>query len=125
MSAPKKQKIIGLSESDLHLALTHLRKLRSSLDSEEVPESDPTLVDHRRTTVSPSKKCKIIGLSGLELDLALTQLRKLRSSVVVEEVPESDPMPADTSTDQLDDMITTLDSRINSPLVGPLISYLV
>ena len=64
-----------------------------------------------------SKRRKISGLSGLELDLALTQLRKLRSSVIVEEAQESDPTPTDTFTEQLDSMITTLESRVNDPLV--------
>lgn len=73
--------------------------------------------------MSPSKKRKLSGMSGLELDQALTQLRKLRSSVVVEEVPESDPAPANVFTDQLDSMITTLESRGNSPLVRPIFSY--
>jgi hypothetical protein len=67
--------------------------------------------------MSTSKKRKISGLGGLELDLALTQLRKLRSSVNVEELLESDPTPTDTFTDQLDSMITTLESRVNDPLV--------
>jgi hypothetical protein len=77
------------------------------------------------TTMSATKKRKISGLSGLELDLALTQLRQLRSSAIVEEVPESDAAPVDTFTDQLDSMITALESRVNSPLVRPLFSYFV
>ncbi|KAF8625256.1 hypothetical protein AX15_005478 [Amanita polypyramis BW_CC] len=73
--------------------------------------------------MSLSKKHKISGLSGLELDLALAQLQKLRSSGIVEEVPKSDPTPPDTFTDQLDSMITTLESRAPSgikmkPLLG-------
>lgn len=75
--------------------------------------------------MSTSKKRKISSLSGLELELTLAQLRKLRSSIIVEEVPEFDPTPADTSTDQLDSMIATLESRVNNPLVRPLFSYLV
>ncbi|KAG8902133.1 hypothetical protein FRB99_004820 [Tulasnella sp. 403] len=42
MSASNKLKISGLSGSELDLALTQLRKLRSSVIVEEVPESDPT-----------------------------------------------------------------------------------
>lgn len=67
--------------------------------------------------MSALKKHKISGLSGFELDLALTQLWKLCLSVVVEELSESDPTPADTFTDQLDDMIATLETRANNPLV--------
>ena len=42
MSSSKKRKISSLSGLELELALTQLRKLRSSLIIEEVPESDPT-----------------------------------------------------------------------------------
>lgn len=45
MSASKKRKISGLSGLELDLALTQLRKLRSSVIVEEVPESDPTPAD--------------------------------------------------------------------------------
>jgi hypothetical protein len=41
MSSSKKRKISGLSGLELDLALTQLRKLRSSVIVEEVPESDP------------------------------------------------------------------------------------
>ena len=41
----KKRKISGLSGLELDLALTQLRKLRSSVIVEEVPESDPTPAD--------------------------------------------------------------------------------
>ncbi|KAK2467651.1 hypothetical protein APHAL10511_000506 [Amanita phalloides] len=45
MSASKKRKISGLSGLQLDLALAQLRKLRSSVIIEEVPESDPTPAD--------------------------------------------------------------------------------
>ena len=45
MSLSKKRKISGLSGLELDLALTQLRKLRSSVIVEEVPESDPTPAD--------------------------------------------------------------------------------
>ena len=45
MPASKKRKISGLSGLELDMALTQLRKLRSSVNGEEVPESDPTPTD--------------------------------------------------------------------------------
>jgi len=74
--------------------------------------------------MSASKKRKISGLNGFKLELALIQLRKLRSSAVIIEVPESDPAPADTFMDQLDSMITTLETRLDDPLVNPFVGYL-
>lgn len=62
-----------------------------------------------------AKKRKISGLSGLELELSLTQLRKLRRTLIFE-VPESDSAPTDTLGDELDNVITLLESRINDPL---------
>ncbi len=45
MSSSKKRRISCLSGLELDLALAQLRKLRSSVIVEEVPESDPTPAD--------------------------------------------------------------------------------
>ena len=68
------------------------------------------------------KKRKISDPGGSKLDLALAQLRELR--VLFNEVLESDPTPADTLTNQLDVMIATLESRVNSPPVCIAIIFL-
>ena len=97
--------------------------MQSKVQASRTPDFETTT--HSLTTMSATKKRKISGLSGLEVDITLTQLRKLRSSAVIQEVPVSDAAPVDTITDQLDRMITALESRVNSPLVWPLFSYFV
>jgi hypothetical protein len=59
--------------------------------------------------MSASKRHKFYGLSSLELDLMLTQLQKLYLSVIV----------------GVDNMIATLRSPVNNPLVRLLLCYLV
>lgn len=116
------EEISGLSSRlELEFILTQLRKIRSDITSEEVPNP---------SSMSSSKKYKISGLNGLELDLALAQLPKLSSSIVIEEM-ESDPTPTDTSfIGQLDNLIATLNSRANISLVhiaiifSPCLQYL-
>ena len=76
---------------------------------------------HHRTM--SSKKHKISGLSGLELGLTLISSGSSVLLLLLKRYLRSDPTPADTFTDQLDSMISILESRANSPLVRPYFMF--